>query len=315
MMNTFKVLVALMIVIGLQSCANEERKTASGFTYTVIEEGAGGEVEDGQYILMNMLYKDETDSVWVTTAEQGIPMVVPKNDSVWSNSESNIEQIFNELKEGDSISFDVSVKDFFEKTARTGIPPNVNKEGTLTFLIGVSDVLNEEEFNTWRQDMMEKQQKKMEADAAGQLDEDVAAIEEYLEKEGIDAERTESGIFYVMEEEGTGEQAKVGDTVMVNYSGHVLNGPFFDTNIKDVAQKEGLYNAQRDESDGYQPLEFPLGQGRVIQGWDEGIALLKEGGKATLYIPSPLAYGPRQRSEEIKANSILVFDVELIGVE
>lgn len=314
-MNTFKAILAVIIIAGLSSCSNEERKTPSGLTYTVIEEGDGEAVEDGQYLMMNMLYKDETDSVWVTTADRGIPIVVPKNDSVWSQSEGSIEQIFNELKKGDSVSFDIPIKDFFANTVKTEVPAEINEEGTLTFHIGVSDVLNEDEIMEWQQEMMKKQQAKMQAEAEGQLTEDVATIEAYLEENNIDAEKTESGIFYVIKEEGNGQQAAAGDTVSVNYAGHVLDGPYFDTNIEEVAKEEGLFNEQRAEANGYEPLEFKLGQGRVIKGWDEGIALLQEGDKATLYIPSPLAYGPNQRSKEIVANSILVFDVELVDVK
>lgn len=316
MINTFKTLVAIGLVAFLQSCDNNERKTESGLTYTVIEEGEGQAVEDGQFMLMNMLYKDETDSVWMDTSEKGIPVVVPKNDSVWRASEGSIEQIFNELKKGDSVSFTISIQDFFSNTVKGDLPPNVNKEGTLTFYVGVDDVLNQEEVMAWQQEMMQKQQKKMQADAAGQLTKDVEAIEEYLKENGIDAQKTESGLFYVIKEEGQGEQATAGDTVKVKYAGHVLNGPYFDTNIESVAKEHGLYNEQRAAQGGYeQPFQFVLGQGQVISGWDEGIALLKEGGKATLYIPSPLAYGPRQRSAEIQANSILVFDVELLEVQ
>lgn len=311
MINTIKILVAIAIVAVLQSCDSNERKTESGLAYTIIKEGEGEPVEDGQFMLMNMQYKDETDSVWMNTAENGIPVIVPKNDSVWKANEGSIEQIFNELKKGDSVTFNISVEDFFANSVKADLPPNVNKESTLTFNLGVADVLNQDEIMAWQQEMMKKQQQKQEADAAKQLTEDVATIEEYLKQNGIEAQKTESGIFYTIQQEGTGEQAAAGNTVKVNYVGKVLDGPYFDTSIKEVAQEHDLYDERREP---YEPFEFKLGQGQVIKGWDEGIALLKEGGKATLYIPSPLAYGPRQRSAEIVANSILVFEVELVDV-
>ena len=315
MINSFKTLVALLaVVVALQSCNSQEKKTESGMAYTLVKEGDGQPIEDGQYLLMNMEYKDHKDSVWMTTAEQGIPIVVPKNDSVWSSSQGSIEQIFNELSKGDSVTFTIGIKDFFANTVKSEAPPQVDQEGTLTFSVGVENVLTQEEFMTWQQEMMAKQQKQREEEAEEQLTTDVATIEKFLEENNIEAEKTESGIFYVMKEEGSGEQASAGDTVKVNYSGHVLNGPFFDTNDEALAKEKELFNEQRAAQGGYAPLEFVLGQGRVIKGWDEGIALLKEGGKATLYIPSPLAYGPRQRSAEIVANSILVFDVELVEV-
>jgi FKBP-type peptidyl-prolyl cis-trans isomerase FkpA len=98
--------------------------------------------------------------------------------------------------------------------------------------------------------------------------------------------------------------------VSVNYAGWVLNGAHFDTSIKEVAEENGLYNPGRP----YEPLSFPVGQGRVIKGWDEGIGLLNEGSKARLFIPSSLGYGTRGSGQIIKPNSILVFDVELVKI-
>ena len=88
--------------------------------------------------------------------------------------------------------------------------------------------------------------------------------------------KTESGLEYVEIEAGAGDQAKAGKTVRVHYTGKFLDGKVFDSSVT------------RGE-----PLEFQLGAGRVIKGWDEGIALMKVGGKAQLTIPPQLAYGER----------------------
>jgi len=118
----------------------------------------------------------------------------------------------------------------------------------------------------------------------------------YLSDNGITVEPTASGLYYIDIEEGTGKQAVAGSTVQVHYTGKLLDGTVFDTSI-----------------DKGQPLEFQLGQGRVIKGWDEGIAMMKEGGKATLIVPSDIAYGAQDKGI-IPPYSTLVFDVELISV-
>ena len=118
-----------------------------------------------------------------------------------------------------------------------------------------------------------------------------------LEK-GLDAKRTDSGLHYVITKAGKGASPKPGQVVTVHYTGTTLDGKKFDSSL-----------------DRGQPFEFPLGQGRVIQGWDEGIALLNKGAKATLIIPSPMAYGERSPSPAIPANSILRFEVELIDAQ
>jgi len=110
--------------------------------------------------------------------------------------------------------------------------------------------------------------------------------------------KTESGLEYVEIEAGTGDQAKAGKTVRVHYTGKFLDGKVFDSSVS--------------RGD---PLEFQLGAGRVIKGWDEGIALMKVGGKAQLTIPPQLAYGERGAGGVIPPNATLVFDVELISIK
>jgi len=110
--------------------------------------------------------------------------------------------------------------------------------------------------------------------------------------------KTSSGLEYIEVEVGTGAQAEAGKTVAVHYTGKLQNGKVFDSSIS------------RGE-----PIEFPLGKGRVIKGWDEGIALMKVGGKAQLIIPPDLGYGDRGAGGVIPPNAILVFDVELVSVK
>ncbi|MEN8122455.1 MAG: FKBP-type peptidyl-prolyl cis-trans isomerase [Bacteroidota bacterium] len=133
----------------------------------------------------------------------------------------------------------------------------------------------------------------------GLKQDEIDAREAYLEAEGITIAPTASGLYYIETETGTGVQAKAGDVVIVNYEGQLLNGYIFDTSWK---------------PDGDFPIEFTLGTGAVIAGWDEAIALMKEGGKAKLIIPSDLAYGA-QVKQSIPAYSTLVFYVDLVDVK
>jgi peptidylprolyl isomerase len=113
-----------------------------------------------------------------------------------------------------------------------------------------------------------------------------------------DTMKTASGLEYIEVEAGTGAQAEAGKTVSVHYTGKFQDGKVFDSSVP------------RGE-----PIAFPLGAGRVIKGWDEGIALMKVGGKAQLVIPPHLAYGERGAGGVIPPNATLVFDVELVAVE
>ena len=111
-------------------------------------------------------------------------------------------------------------------------------------------------------------------------------------------DKTESGLRYKMIQKGNGKQAEVGKTVSVHYTGQLEDGKVFDSSIP---RKK--------------PIDFPLGQGHVIEGWDEGIALLQVGDKARFVIPSHLGYGSRGAGGAIPPNATLIFDVELVDVK
>lgn len=109
---------------------------------------------------------------------------------------------------------------------------------------------------------------------------------------------TETGLGIKVLQEGTGEIPQAGKRVIVHYSGFLENGQKFDSSV-----------------DRGQPFSFPLGQGQVIRGWDEGIGKLKIGSKAILKIPANLGYGAAGAGNVIPPNATLFFEVELIGVE
>tara|TARA_B100001057_G_scaffold269947_1_gene270118 strand:- start:566 stop:1555 length:990 start_codon:yes stop_codon:yes gene_type:complete len=109
---------------------------------------------------------------------------------------------------------------------------------------------------------------------------------------------TESGLAYKIIKKGSGPKAEAGKTVSVHYTGKLTDGTKFDSSY-----------------DRNQPIDFPLGQGRVIKGWDEGIALLNVGSKATFIIPPDLAYGSRGAGGVIPPNATLIFEVELVEVK
>jgi FKBP-type peptidyl-prolyl cis-trans isomerase len=152
----------------------------------------------------------------------------------------------------------------------------------------------------------------MEKKSAAQIEKDGAEIDAYLKEKGIDAQKTEAGVRYVITQEGEGETAASGQTVSVNYTGYLLDGTHFDSSVKEIAQEKGLYNPAREP---YSPYDVTIDQTSVIRGWHDALKVLKKGSKATVYIPSTLGYGPQPYSEVIKENSILVFDLEIVELK
>ena len=124
------------------------------------------------------------------------------------------------------------------------------------------------------------------------------AAEDSLEKLAAGFQKTASGLRYQIIQKGNGKQAEKGKTVSVHYQGTLENGEVFDSSYKRK-----------------QPIDFKLGAGQVIEGWDEGIALLQVGDKARFVIPAYLGYGSRGAGGVIPGDATLVFDVELMDVK
>ena len=130
------------------------------------------------------------------------------------------------------------------------------------------------------------------------LAEEKKKAEAELEKLASGFDKTDSGLRYQIIQKGQGKAAEKGKTVSVHYKGQLSDGTVFDSSYK------------RNE-----PIDFTLGVGQVIKGWDEGIQLLKVGDKARLVIPSNLGYGPQGAGGVIPPNATLIFDVELMDVK
>lgn len=159
-----------------------------------------------------------------------------------------------------------------------------------------------EQMQARQQAMMAEMQRTAKTRAVKQVAEDDAKIQAYLKAKNLtsQAKKTAGGTWYVISKRGTGAAPKPGQTVSVKYRGTVLEtGKEFDSTAKH----------------GDTPFDFVLGQGQVIQGWDQGIAALPKGSTATLFIPSALGYGERGAGGDIPPNANLSFDVELVDVK
>jgi FKBP-type peptidyl-prolyl cis-trans isomerase len=201
-----------------------------------------------------------------------------------------LEEAVGTMKKGTKAKVIVPSSMAFGEMGRGNIVPPY---ATLIYDVVIVDVQTKTEYEKEQAD-----KKKIEAQKQESAKKDESALrQKYLQDNKITVKPTASGLYYIEKVKGTGAQAVAGKKVKVHYKGTLLNGKQFDSSI------------------GKEPYAFTLGKHQVIEGWDEAIAMMKKGGKATLIIPSSLAYGERGMGEDILPYSTLVFEVELVDVQ
>lgn len=311
-MNNYKKLsLALMMSLTLfWACDSAEKmETEDGVDYLLVKSGDGENLVEGDYVIFSLKLTNSKDSVLLNSEEIGeLPIQV--NDSILS-IRGPLFSVLKSMKIGDSITTKLSAREVFTQGFGQPTVPEMEETERITVFAKALQKFDTAGFMSWQQEKRAEAIAEMQKEAEVQSVKEDELIQKFLADNSIEAEKTESGLYYEIIEEGTGEKPNAGEMVSVNYTGKLLNGSVFDSSYEEVAREEGTYNERRE----YGPIEIPIGEGNVIKGWDEGIMLLKEGTKARLYIPSTLAYGPRANGDKIPANSTLIFDVELVEVK
>lgn len=250
----------------------------------------------GKVLTVFLEFRTGRDSVLMDSRRmQPLPQPVALPEQT---TPGGMEEAIGLLVPGDSAAFRFPADTIFAKTFRQPVPPFVKKSGnTLLVLASAHELLTMDEMKARQAKMQAEYTKQAEAQAATQKVKDDAIIQAYLKKNHATARKTPGGTYYIIKKVGTGLPPKKGQTVRVLYRGTILTtGQEFDSSAKH----------------GNEPIAFPLGQGQVIPGWDQGIAMLTKGSKGVLLIPSTLAYGARGAGPDIPANSVLRFEVELV---
>src|SRR5882724_13123378 len=170
----------IALAVSLTACKNSERKAPNGFAVKVIKEGKGKFAEPGQFLVMNMLYKDSKDSVWNDTRKKGVPVVILVPDTTNIKNEKGMESAFRVIKKGDSLELTVTAKSLFENTWQQPVPAGVNPEDKITFLIGCKEVTDREGIQKMQADIQAREMERMQKLAVEQIALDSAAIDTYL---------------------------------------------------------------------------------------------------------------------------------------
>jgi FKBP-type peptidyl-prolyl cis-trans isomerase len=263
--------------------------TATGIYYLEAKKGKGKAPVRDNYVTAHFTVYLLGSEKLFSTIDRGEPVDF-KFGSQFENE--GFQEVIGMMLEGGKANAIVpSSMAFGEKGAGAVVPPF----SSLYYDIELIKVMSNEEFERKQADKEAKKQ----AENAQKEKNESSLIQKYLKDNNIIPTKTlPEGLIYVETLAGTGPKPLSGKKVKVHYTGKILDGTVFDSSVN-----RG------------QPFEFVLGQRAVIEGWDLGIALMNEGGKATLIIPSKLAYKDRAAGEIIAPFSTLVFDVELIETE
>jgi FKBP-type peptidyl-prolyl cis-trans isomerase len=259
----------------------------SGLYYIETVAGKGPKVDSTCWIKAHFSVSLIDGKQIFSTVERGEPKEFQFGQS---NDTQGFELGIAKMAKGTKATFIVPSQIGFGEAGRGAL---VAPYSTVIYDVEVVDVISKAEHEKQQEAKKKADAAKMETNKKQETD----LMNKYLAENKITAKPTASGLVYVEKMKGSGAQASAGKKVKVHYTGTLLNGTKFDSS--------------RDRKE---PFEFTLGQGQVIKGWDEGIAMMKVGGKATLIIPSKIAYGERDMGQ-IPPFSTLVFDVELLDVK
>ncbi len=205
-----------------------------------------------------------------------------------SQYKGGINQALRFMHEGDSIAFLIDAINYFRYDEQVNVPEYIKQGDKLRFDIRLSDVKSMEELEK------ERQIKKI----SGKRRE-IIALKHFLGRVGLEDSARLDKIFIKKLEPGTGKKPKTGDRVYIDYLGYFVDGNSFDN----------TYERGR-------PFTFTLGANKAIEGLEMGVKKMRVGGKATIIIPSPLAYGDQGLPRaNIAPHTTLVFDVELVKVQ
>lgn len=282
-------------ILSLPACKSggDFQKTDNGVLYKIVKDEKGTTAQVGDVIAMHMSarYKDDKSDTTLFDSRKmnnNVPIEIPLPAPAFKG---DFVEALMKLSAGDSAVIRIAV-DSLKKQQGMQLPDFMQAGQHLEYTVSLISVKSQ-------QQMREEQEKH----TTEQKAKDEQLLQDYFKTNNLQPTKTASGLYYLVEREGAGATPTSGQAVTVNYTGRTLDGKVFDSNTDPA-----LGHAE--------PFTFNVGQGNVIQGWDEGVMLLKKGAKAKLFIPSGLAYGSQSPNPAaIPNDAILMFDIEVLKIE
>jgi FKBP-type peptidyl-prolyl cis-trans isomerase len=278
----------LAIAILLASC-NQYSKTKSGLPYKITKSGSSEKLKQGQIVKFNFEFKVGAKDSILNTSFGSVPVYMGYDTAQVNSRKYDLLELFPMLSIGDKVEFQLSV----DTLKKLGLIPEYKPpfikgsviKGRAELLAAFTD---DKAATADRTKEIEKQK-------VGEI----KALEAYTTKKGIKTEKSTEGVLVEIKSPGDlTNKVDTGKQVLVMYKGYTEDGKEFDSNIG---------------KPGAQPLQVTIGAHGVIPGMEIGLKYFGKGGKGTIFIPATLGYGP-QAQGPIKANSNLIFDVEVTSV-
>ena len=295
------VIVLGLAVTGLAGCKNFE-KGEGDMLYKIHTDKSGETIKEGDFVAFKAIEKTEGDSVLYSSYDYDRPSLLVKEKSVFKG---DLFAALGLLSEGDSATFKINIDSMVQKMGRP--QPSDTTKKYLVYTIKIDKVIPKGKLtdSLFRGKIDAFLKTEMDQAKTGEANK----VKAYVSAKSLKPTVTASGLNYVVITQGSGPKANPGDTVLVNYTGMFLSGKVFDSSLAEVAKKNGTFNPQRP----YEPLKLPVGMNGSIAGFEEGLMLLPKGAKATLILPSSLAYG-EQGNQGIPPFTPLIFEVDVVNI-
>ena len=268
----------------------EANRSPGGIYYSMDTKVAGQQPKPGDYVVVRYVGK-LLDGKIFDQSEKNEPLVFQLGrHQVISGWEEGLPFFTKGAKGKLAVP---SAKAYGKRGVGSVVPPNAD----LIFEIELLDILDQKGYDNYMKEQEAKARAAFERQIADQYNRDKQLIAKYISENNLKAKQLPSGLGVLVKKKGKGNLLQDGDQVEVVFTGKLLDGSVFDSNV-----------------DG-QPFEVVVGKGKTIEGWEEGLKHFKRGGSGLLMIPSKMAYGPRPIYDDdvsIPGNSVLIFEIKVL---
>ncbi len=292
-MRSFQfMLLSLFIVLFTSFCGNTNyKKTNSGVEYKILKNGKGKKVQEGDFLTLHVI-RYMADSL-IFDSHKSQPDVVQYQKSPNPQQKYNLLDVLALVSVGDSVALRVPLDSIFKDVPNK---PSFYKKGAyakifLTVIDAKNQAQQAKETEAKKSELVKSLIEKAKADKP--------AIEEFVAKNKLTGSFNQQGVFVITTKEGSGAIIAADTTISVIYTGKLLNGTTFDSNVDRVKKDKNAF------------LTFKAGLGQLIPGFDYSLLGLKKGSHVRFIIPSALAYGEQGAGDKIPPHSILDFYVEI----